>query len=313
METKPPKVIYVTGLAYSGTTLFSASLGHSKSFFNAGEINYLENDYHHNKICSCGQKVNDCHVWRPVLNLVRSESKKQIKTLDFSQKQTLRTIDKRSKPLRVRILTLFGARPENLFDTNELKDYALRHQNFIHALSSTVGVDFVIDASKNFTRLHVLRHYTDLSVHVVYVRRSTIQSYASRLKRAKRRNKYYVPLFAPIYLGVILFRVRDLRRRLKTLDPKNVSIVDYEKFIEDPQSIEAQLSNELGISVDLGIRNNEFGLGHLHVFTGNIWLSRASKTEKTVVIESNDGRATLSWFERQSFRALFPVFKLFEK
>lgn len=310
METKPPKLVYVTGLAYSGTTLFSASLGHSEGFFNAGEINYLENDYHNNKVCSCGQKVDDCQVWRPVLRLLKSESDKHVKTLSFSQKQCLRAVDKRSKPLRVRILTLFGKRPEDLFGSDELEDYALRHRNFVNAVSSTVGANYVIDASKNFTRLHALRHYTDLAIHVVYVRRSIIQSYASRLKRAKRRNSFYVPLFAPLYLGVILFRVRDLRRRLQAFDPKDVSIIDYETFTEDPQSVAAQLSDELGVPVDLGIKNSQFSLDHLHVFTGNIWLSQASKSGQKVTIKSSDGRATLSWFERLSFRALMPVFKL---
>ncbi|SLN59078.1 hypothetical protein ROA7450_03049 [Roseovarius albus] len=310
MEMNSPKVIYITGLAYSGTTLFSAALGYSKSFFNAGEVNYLENDYHHKKICSCGQKVDDCPVWRPVLNCVKSDSENQIETLTFSQDQTLRTIDKRSRPLWIRLLTLLGVRPEYLFEKEELKDYALRHQNFMHELSSTLNVDFVVDASKNFTRLQVLHQYSDFPIHVIYVRRSHIQTYASRLKRAKRRNRFYLPLFAPVYLSVILFRVRGLRRQLKVFDHSNLSIVDYEAFIDDPSSVEAQLTKELGTPVELGICGNEFGLDHLHVFTGNIWLAQAAKTGEKVTIKSGDGRATLSWFEKLSYRAFSPLFKL---
>jgi len=312
METNPPKVIYITGLAYSGTTLFSSALGNCENIFNAGEVNHLENDYHHNKICSCGEKVDDCNVWRPVLNFIESEARKHTKTLTFSNEQTLRAIDQRAKkPLRVKILTFLGVLPEHLFDENELKDYALRHQHFVHALSSTMNVDFVVDASKTFIRLHVLRQYTDLSIHVVYVRRSIIQSYASRLKRAKRRNKFYIPLFAPAYLGLIFFRARGIRRHLKSIDPKKVSIVDYEAFIESPRSIEAQLSKELGIPINLGIKENEFSLSHLHVFTGNSWLPQAAKFKKKVAIKSSDGRVSLSWFERLSARALLPIFKLF--
>jgi hypothetical protein len=311
MESNLPKVIYVTGLAYSGTTLFSSALGHSENVFNAGEVNYLENDYHNNKTCSCGHKVNDCIVWRPVLDLVNIEAKKHIKTLAFSEGQTLRAIDKRFLPLSTRILMLFGARLDKLFERNELKDYALRHQNFMRALSTTVNVDFVVDASKSFARLDTLLNYTDLAIHVIYVRRSIVQSYASRLKRAKRRNKFYVPLFAPVYLSVIFFREKDLSRRLKAIDSKNVSIVDYEVFVDNPQSIEAQLRKEIGIPIDFGIRKNEFNLDHLHVFTGNIWLPLAAKTKKKVTIKSSDGQDTLSWFEKQSFRVLLPIFKLF--
>jgi|GEM_PF-3019889 len=313
METDLPKVIYVTGLAYSGTTLFSAALGHSKGFFNGGEVNYLENDYNHNKLCSCGQKVDNCEVWRPALKLVVADAEKGIKTLAFTQEQKLRTIDKRSKPLHIKILTLFGALPERLFEKGELTDYALRHRNFMRSLSSSTNSDFIVDASKNSARLHVLRHYSDLPIHVIYVRRSIMQSYASRLKRAKRRNKFYFPLFAPIYLGVILFRVSGLRQRLKNFDQDQLSIVDYEAFVTDPQSVEMQLSKELGVPVDLGIKAGEFGLGHLHVFTGNVWLSHAAKTGEKVKIAVNDGRSALSWFEAQSFRAVSSVFALFKK
>lgn len=313
MKTDLPKVIYVTGLAYSGTTLFSAALGHSENFFNGGEVNYLENDYHHNKLCSCGQIINDCKVWGSVLKRLENDAKSNIKTLTFTQEQTLRAIDKRSKPLRIRILTLFGARPEQLFEEDELKDYALRHRNFLCSLSSSVNANFVVDASKNSARLQVLRRYSDLPIHVIYVRRSIIQSYASRLKRAKRRNKFYLPLFAPVYLGVIFFRVRGLRRRLRTYDQDMLSIVDYESFVENPQSVETQLSKELNTPVSFGIKYGEFGLGHLHVFTGNVWLSHAAKVGKKVKIETNDGRATLSWFENYSFRLFSPVFKLFNE
>lgn len=311
MDTRAPKVIYITGLAYSGTTLLSSALGQSENVFNAGEVNYLENDYHENKICSCGQKVDDCKVWGHVLNRLERDAQENRKTLTFSGEKTLRAIDERAKPFRIKILTLLGVRPEYLYDEKELKDYALRHENFMHLLSSTIDVDFVVDASKNFTRLYVLHQYTDLCVHVIYVRRTAIQSYASRLKRAKRRNKFYISLFAPGYLILMFIQTLGIRRRLKTFNPQKVSIIDYETFTENSQVVEAQLSKELGISVNLGIRENEFSLDHLHVFTGNRWLPEAVKTTKKVAIKSNDGRVTLSWFERLSFQVLQPIFKLF--
>lgn len=311
METNLPKLIYITGLAYSGTTLFSSALGRSENVFNAGEVNYLENDYNRDKVCSCGQKVDNCNAWKPVLDTLKNQQNKHVKTLNFTDAQTLRTIDSRSPSLRTRILTFFGARPEVIFGEKEIIDYAIRHQHFIRVLAGTVKVDYVVDASKSLARLHALYYYTDLNMHVVYVRRSLIQSYASRLKRAKRRNKLYVPLFAPVYLCVIYFRDKNLNRQLKAFESKDVSIVDYEAFVEDQRSTEAQLSEELGISVDFGINENEFNLDHLHVFTGNIWLSQAAKTKSKVTVKSSDGQGTLTWLEKQSFRILVPLFKLF--
>lgn len=66
-----PTVIYLLGLPYSGTTLIAVLLGKSAEVFNAGELNFVENDYHPAKKCSCGELVDECKAWSPVLEAAR--------------------------------------------------------------------------------------------------------------------------------------------------------------------------------------------------------------------------------------------------
>lgn len=302
-----PTLVYVAGLAYSGTTLFATALGHSEKFINGGEVNFVENDYDSGKNCSCGVTIDECELWKPLIERLSKEAASGEQVLHFSPDQYLRPIDSRSKPFWKQALSLAGVPADKLFGRAEVRDYVSRHSNFLRALADETNTNFVVDASKSFIRLDALNKYSDLPIHVIFLKRSIIQSYASRLKRAKRRNKLYTPIFAPFYLAIILARIIAIRRQLKRIDTDKITVVDYETFVQDTGSVEARLSEALSTSVDFGIRDKVVPIGHLHVFTGNIWLSEALQKGQTVELKLGDGKSSLTWFERVIFRAFHPL------
>lgn len=305
-----PTVIYVAGLAYSGTTLFASALGHSDNIFNGGEINYVENDYHREKNCSCGEKIDRCSLWKPLLTNLSNEAASGESVLNFSPDQRLRPIDSRDRSTWQKIKLVMGVPPENIFGTSEIVDYVERHTNFFQSLSKQTGSNFIVDASKSFARLDILHRYCDLPIHVIFLRRSPIQSYASRLKRAKKRNRFYISAFAPIYLAVLFATAFASYRQLKRIPRKNITFVDYETFVQNPVSVQNELTRLLKTDVDFGIQDNVVPIGHLHVFTGNVWLPRAVQKGEAVKLRLGDGKSSLSRFETLTFHVLSPIAKL---
>ena len=313
-EAPQPVLIYVAGLAYSGTTLFASTLGHSDNIFNGGEINYSENDYHHEKYCSCGQKIDNCALWKPMLHSLAEQEASGAKTLNFSEDQRLRPIDSRSRSIWQKVLLVAGVSPEKIFGTPEIKDYVQRHTNFFRTLATQSNSKFIVDASKSFARLDVIAKYCDLPIYVIFLKRSTLQSYASRLKRAKKRNKFYMQIFSPIYLFMIILTNIAINKNLKSIPKNNIIFINYEDFVINPESIEKKLTRFIKTDVDFGIKNNEVSIGHLHIFTGNIWLSKALKEGQTVVpLQLGDGQSSLSWFEKSVFQLFSPISSFLDK
>jgi len=312
-EHAAPTLIYVAGLAYSGTTLFASTLGHSENIINGGEINYVENDYHREKYCSCGAKIDDCTLWKPLLATIKKEAASGKKTLNFAADQSLRPIDSRARSIWKKILLVAGVSAEKLFGASEIADYVERHNNFFRAFAKQANTDFVVDASKSFARLDVLNRHSDLPIHVIFLKRSPIQSYASRLKRAKKRNNFYMPIFAPFYLAIILATTLAIRRQMKCISNRDITFVDYETFVQTPEIVQDKLSKVLNTNVDFGIQNKVVPIGHLHIFTGNIWLSQALKKGQSVELRLGDGQSSLSWFERFVFRLFQPISALIER
>ena len=313
MTKGAPTVVYVAGLAYSGTTLFSAALGYSDGFVNGGEINYVENDYHGEMICSCQKLVDECDFWRALFAKLEEDEKNGATVLNFSAGQRLRPIDSRSMPIGTRLSALLGASVERLFGADEVTDYSRRHFHFFRALSDVADAGFVIDASKGFLRLEALLKNQEMPLHVIFLRRPLVQLYASRLKRAKRRNKYYTPLMAPVYLANIAMRVLSASSQLKRIPPENLSVVEYETFVAEPERVQEQLSKRLKAEVNFGIRDGIVPVDHLHIFTGNVWLPRALEQGEPVRLRVGDGRSTLSATEKLVYYASRPLTAFLER
>jgi hypothetical protein len=65
------KLIYIVGAQYSGTTLMSNMLGTAPEAFNIGEVNHLRQALtNKKKICTCGERVQSCSFWSPILSIV---------------------------------------------------------------------------------------------------------------------------------------------------------------------------------------------------------------------------------------------------
>ena len=61
---KKIKVIYISGIGRSGSTLLDIILSTSEKVFSVGEIFKYNQMLRENIKCSCGKKVKDCSFWK---------------------------------------------------------------------------------------------------------------------------------------------------------------------------------------------------------------------------------------------------------
>ena len=65
--TDPVRVLYIAGLAHSGSTLLSRVLGEVEGLFAAGEVYALSERIANGDRCGCGAALGECPFWGAVL------------------------------------------------------------------------------------------------------------------------------------------------------------------------------------------------------------------------------------------------------
>ncbi len=72
------KVIYIAGLGHSGSTMLDMSLGTLPGVVGLGELKSIMDEHsrnrHYTSVCSCGEKADDCVVWKEVPRLLEGKN-----------------------------------------------------------------------------------------------------------------------------------------------------------------------------------------------------------------------------------------------
>lgn len=307
--TAPPQVLLILGLPYSGSTLLAALLGNAPGIENASEVNFLENDYHADKICTCGARITDCVFWPRLIARLEADAAAGQPTLTFTKAARSHPIDARRKGARVRLAQLLGRPPEAIFGTEEMARYGAAHTHFFASWAALTGARTVVDASKSAGRLDVLARFGALDLRVVWLSRAPLAAFAARLKRARRRNRFYVQALAPYYLVLQALQRRQARKTFETVPPARRLTLSFEALLADPAAAEAALSDLLGRNATDPVR---FGLAGTppavtlepqHGYAGNVWRIGARGEALTVTLEPGRASDPLGWFERLVARA----------
>ena len=64
------KCVYICSAGHSGSTLLDLLLGTHTKVASLGEISHLPKNISLNTICTCGEPVQSCQLWKEVLNRI---------------------------------------------------------------------------------------------------------------------------------------------------------------------------------------------------------------------------------------------------
>lgn len=219
----------------------------------------------------------------------------------------MRAVDARKGAYWKKVLKALHVPPEWIFGRDEVEDYATRHAAFIKTIARETAVAFVLDASKAYPRLRALDAYSDLNIKVVYVKRSVFESYAALIKRAKRRDRSYSAIKAPLFILGVLIRVWMLQRVILKHSDGRSTIINYDRFVNEPADSERDLSENLGVKIDFQLRDGRFSTSDTHVWTGNIWLTRSDTVNSEIELRHSDSISALSDVEKAIYRIFSPI------
>lgn len=188
------KVIYVGGMARSGSTLLERLLGGLPDTCGIGESVLLwEHGAKLNELCSCGEHFHDCSFWRNV----GQRAFGGWSTPEVSAIRELRLQIDRSKNLPK--LALCGGSRQVAAQFRRYTDSCLR---LYQAVIDVSGTSALVDCSKLATLAWALRYRPEVDlriIHLVRDSRGVAYSYGKARRRpgATKDSREFMPTFSP--------------------------------------------------------------------------------------------------------------------
>ncbi|WP_372993895.1 sulfotransferase [Sulfitobacter sp.] len=304
---------YILGLPYSGSSLFAMALGNAEGFVNCGEINYLEQDYHEHRRCSCNALLADCPFWGPLIAQAHERAAAKDPMPQFETEAKYHPIYARRTSLSRRLSMIMGRDLRKTYGAQSIDEHLAQQLGFMRLVLAETGAQEIVDASKNARRLQLLAEQDEFQLRVIVLSRHPENALGARIKRARRRTNWYRQALAPIYTLWLLFHYIQMGKALAKVPKDRVFRVKYEDFVRDPASMEKVLRDWYGrpISFDR-IGDREVNMRNTHVYTGNTWLTRGTKEPRSTVLNAPMDAPELNWFELAQFRffaTLFPILR----
>lgn len=270
------QLIYIAGLAHSGSTVLNLCLGSHPRLVGLAEIHWMTqfNEVQlrdeAGQICTCGQRAGQCAFWGPVFN------------------EMLANVD---------------------------ADPQARYQIIFRHFLRHFGPDAVlVDSSKGWPALQCLTQIPGLDIHVLFLIRDVrafIFSHQKALPQELKMKRlrpitgaarvdswlYRLTIKQPLYLAWKWYlRNRQLERRLAA-SGLPTHTVSYEHFAQQPQQALEEICAFLGI--DYTAEMLVPGAGESHNFLGNQMMFL---DEKKASIQYDD-----RWTQRREWRLAYAL------
>lgn len=240
------RIVYVTGLGRSGTTLLDVLLNAHSRMRGVGEVHKLHGFAHVlrnpnprsvdsiGNTCACGAATLwDCPFWTAVDDALVERTGRGLKDLDLE------------------------ARDRATFERDNFDLFA--------AVAAASGAEYVIDSSKRVGRLRRLLAHPDLEVVPIHVLRNP-KGRASSVRR--RKGQVFRPTVQYSYRSLRLFALLFRRPHL---------VVRYERLAAEPEAEMRRIMAYLGLAYEPA-QVNDWANSEHHNLAGNA-VRRAESSE----------------------------------
>jgi len=275
-----PKVLYISGMGRSGSTLLANLLAELDGFCSIGELRMLHHDREIGALwCGCGQRAQQCEFWRSVLDRAAGESPYlSLDRVGPLQEKEIRT---RPKALR-RARRGRDADPES----SPQVAYARLVANIYRAVAERTGARVIVDSSKPPPIAYTVSRASDIDLHLLHLVRDPravahawqrgfrfgSEEYAAEAERASERTGFALRHSwlwgGPYWLWrnlVTEWMFRQYRGGTRYLR------VRYEDMARDPAAALAEICEFVGEPPPQleGLRDGKVRFGAHHIVGGN--------------------------------------------
>jgi hypothetical protein len=289
------KVLYISGLGRSGSTLLGNILGQIDGFVSVGEIRGIwQHGLILNKVCGCGALFTDCEFWQPILD----EAFGGMDNVDPWKMTNLRESWARTKHIPF-MLVPSGRR----LIKRRLAEYLDNLERLYRAVQTITGSRVIVDTSKFPSQGFAVGMVPSVDLHVVHLvrdPRAVAYSWLRKKIQPDPETPEYIAQHSPV--GTSL---RWIARNLGTEllwrhSRKRYLLLRYEDFVAEPQKTirrvlelvqeeAASLPHVAEHEVKLGANHNIWGnpnrfqTGLVRLRPDDEWASRMGLRDKALV------------------------------
>lgn len=236
------RVIYIGGLARSGTTLLERSLDQIPGVCSVGELIYLwRRGIVNNEQCGCGQSFWDCGFWQSV---------GQAAFGGWNRVDVDRVLELSRDIDDVKYSPRFLGTPRGTRFRAKMLEYLHYYETLYAAISEVSGCQIIVDSSKATSTAYILRKSkcVDLRlVHMVRDARGVAYSCTKTVVRPEVTHaQAFMPTFSPAYVALLYNGHNALLAGLRLLSVP-YRRVRYEDFVERPYSVLQDLAEFSGV------------------------------------------------------------------
>jgi len=183
-----PTVIYIMSDRRSGSTLLENILSKSRETVSVGELAMLKGHVlktgwgeRWNWTCACGEPVQQCVFWKPVLDKVYAN--------DFEFETNIRwNLNSKLVNAVCYLPAVFKKSLRKLINTKHNKKAVATLQNLYKAIGEVSGKKFIIDSSKDPVQALAVYEQTGVDVKVIWLKRD-LRAIATSKNKWKLLNK----------------------------------------------------------------------------------------------------------------------------
>jgi hypothetical protein len=261
---KEPKVIFITCIGRSGSTIIANILGQYEHSIHIGELNEIwERGYKNNFLCGCHQPFQECLFWTDIIN-------NEIK--DSEELEKLISVGKYLRSTQI----LFFLKAIIFRRNRSLKIYANHIKNIYLNILTNTNKTIIIDSTKYTSYGYMLKFIKNIDFHIIHLirdPRAVAYSWSKIKVRENRINeKEYMPRKS-ILRTTITYLMSYVFAKIYFKNKKyKYTILRYEDFIKDPEYFIEKIMNRYKTNTpdSLFPCKNSVNLNTIsHTITGN--------------------------------------------
>lgn len=230
------KVLYVTGVGRSGTTLIEKLIAHNCNVHALGEVELIwARGMTEVSKCGCGEFVFDCEFWSKII------TGKQV-----AEKSEVESSRKRLKSKYLSWLPFFGI----IYDLKIVHRLAKntvfyeKHKTIHDSISANINNKVFSDSSKHPFYVNILNDYHD-QMFIVHIKRD-LAGYAYSMSKQKTGKEVQVNMIKSNFTLSILRWIRgNVRARLLSMKYPYL-FIDYKKFVTNPDAYYEKINRLIG-------------------------------------------------------------------
>lgn len=254
------KILFISGVGRSGSTMFGDILGTAEGFCHIGELQRLWlRGLEERGMCGCGLLVSECQFWKKVF---QGDNAKLLE-----RRQDIQSLDRRT----IRTRNLLRVLVDRRAYTEDKKAYAEVLKNIYQKVQELTKCRVIVDGSKYPTYCAVLNEVEYFEIYVVHLVRDPRavafswqrNKYSEEKKGMFNKMSYFksacISLFWDAYISMSNYRNSRYRR------------VKYEDFVENPIGSLDIIESVIGLPLNsIHVSNNkEISVKMAHSIAGN--------------------------------------------